>query len=204
MSGTIKTPLTLFFPTTTGALPSPTSIASSPAQETLTWATATLPPSSGSTTLPSISRMTGSAVPHVPSTWACDGNTSVRQSIYCTTKPLPGSRTRRLPSGTSPLPLSERTFPEIGTNWKNYQPRVGFAYNPQQFNGKLVVRGGFAINFDPAFYNMFTNAATAAPVVNLGTIPCDGVTTVCQSGAGALGKSDPRSIAAFYSLGRKP
>ena len=170
----------------------------------LTWATATLPPSSGSTTLPSISRMTGRCVRTLPSTWACDGNTSVRRSIYCTTKPLPGSRTRRLPSGTRRSRFPRDLASEIGTNWKNYQPRVGFAYSPQQFNGKLVVRGGFAINFDPAFYNMFTNAATAAPVVNLGTIPCDGVTTVCQSGAGALGNQTRAQSLPFIPLGGNP
>lgn len=70
------------------------------------------------------------------------------------------------------LPLSARTFPSIPNNYKNFQPRVGFAYNPKEFSSRLVVRGGFAINFDPAFYNMFLNSATASPVVNLGTIDC--------------------------------
>jgi hypothetical protein len=70
------------------------------------------------------------------------------------------------------LPLAARTYPAIPENYKNYQPRVGFAYNPKDFAPRLVVRGGFAINFDPEFYNMFLNAATASPVVNLGTINC--------------------------------
>jgi hypothetical protein len=70
------------------------------------------------------------------------------------------------------LPLSQRTFPSVPNNYKNFQPRLGFAYNPREFASRLVVRGGFAINFDPAFYNMFLNSATASPVVNLGTIGC--------------------------------
>jgi outer membrane receptor protein involved in Fe transport len=70
------------------------------------------------------------------------------------------------------LPLAARTFPAVQENYKNYQPRFGFAYNPVQINPRLVIRGGFAINFDPAFYNMFLNSATAAPVVNLGSITC--------------------------------
>jgi hypothetical protein len=70
------------------------------------------------------------------------------------------------------LPLPQRTFPEVSQNYKNFQPRVGFAYNPKEFTPRLVIRGGFAINFDPAFYNIFLNSATAAPVVNLGTIGC--------------------------------
>ena len=102
------------------------------------------------------------------------------------------------------LPLSERTFPYTPSNWKNYQPRVGFAFSPTPFNGKLVVRGGFAINFDPAFYNMFTNAATAAPVVNLGTINCDGVVVVCQSGAGALGNQTRAQSLPYIPLGGNP
>jgi hypothetical protein len=70
------------------------------------------------------------------------------------------------------LPLSERTFPDVPDHYKNYQPRIGFAYNPVEVSRRLVVRGGFAINFDPAFYNMFLNSGTASPVINLGTISC--------------------------------
>ncbi len=102
------------------------------------------------------------------------------------------------------LPLSERTFPHVPSNWKNYQPRVGFAYSPSQFNGKLVVRGGFAINFDPAFYNMFLNSATAAPVINLGSIHCDGVLIVCQSPAGALGSQTRAQSLPYIPLGGNP
>lgn len=70
------------------------------------------------------------------------------------------------------LPLAARTFPAVKENYKNFQPRVGFAWNPKNFAPRLVVRGGFAINFDPEFYNIFLNSGTAAPVVNLGTIGC--------------------------------
>lgn len=69
------------------------------------------------------------------------------------------------------LPLSQRTFPSVPENYKNFQPRIGFAYSPSQI-ARLAIRGGFAINYDPAFYNMFLNSATAAPVVNLGTVSC--------------------------------
>jgi len=68
------------------------------------------------------------------------------------------------------LPLSVRTFQHVPNNWKNYQPRIGFAWNPS--HGRLVVRGGYAINFDPAFYNIYLNAAIAAPVANAGAIFC--------------------------------
>jgi len=70
------------------------------------------------------------------------------------------------------LPLSVRTFPKVQNNWKNFQPRVGFAWNPA--HSHLVVRGGYAINFDPAFYNIFLNIAIEAPVANAGGVFCGG------------------------------
>jgi len=70
------------------------------------------------------------------------------------------------------LPLSVRTYQEVPNNWKNFQPRIGFAWNPG--HSHLVVRGGYAINFDPAFYNIFNNAAIQAPVANSGFVDCGG------------------------------
>ena len=84
------------------------------------------------------------------------------------------------------LPLSVRTFPYTNPDYHNVQPRVGFAWNPAMLQSKLVVRGGFAINFDPAFYNIFLNSATAAPVVNLGTISGCGPSKQCLSSSGSL------------------
>ncbi len=84
------------------------------------------------------------------------------------------------------LPLSVRTFPYTQPNYKNFQPRIGFAWNPAMLQGRLVVRGGFAINFDPAFYNMFLNSATSAPVINLGTISGCGPAKQCLPSSGSL------------------
>lgn len=72
------------------------------------------------------------------------------------------------------LPLSARTYPSLPSPSKNFAPRIGLAWTPQGnggFLGKLlgkdatVIRGGFSMAYDPAFYNLFLNAATAAPVV---------------------------------------
>lgn len=90
------------------------------------------------------------------------------------------------------LPLSERTVPKADSNFKNFQPRIGFAYTPGGKN-TFVIRGGFAINFDPAFYNLFLDIAEGAPVANAGTIACDGVKVICQSSNGALA-SNTRAI----------
>lgn len=84
------------------------------------------------------------------------------------------------------LPLYVRTAASAPEHWKQFQPRLGFAYNPD-FDKKLVVHGGFSINFDPAFYNMFLNSATAAPVINLGSISGCGVNKQCLPSTGASG-----------------
>ncbi|HKF46111.1 MAG TPA: TonB-dependent receptor [Terracidiphilus sp.] len=70
------------------------------------------------------------------------------------------------------LPLSVTTFQKVPNRWLNYQPRIGFAYNP--VHSRLVIRGGYAINFDPAFYNIYSNAAIQAPVSIAGGIVCGG------------------------------
>jgi len=70
------------------------------------------------------------------------------------------------------LPLSVRVFPEIDNDWKHFEPRVGFAWNPGR--GTFVLRGGYAINFDAGFYNIANNAAIEAPVANAGAIGCGG------------------------------
>ncbi len=63
------------------------------------------------------------------------------------------------------LPLSLTTQPSIPTPEKNFEPRLGFNWNPEIMSRRLSVQGGFAINFDPIFYNPFLNVATAAPDV---------------------------------------
>jgi len=84
------------------------------------------------------------------------------------------------------LPLYVRTVAQTPNHWKQYQPRLGFAYNPAM-DKKLVIRGGFSVNFDPAFYNMFLNQATAAPVINLGSITGCGPSKQCLPSTGASG-----------------
>ena len=90
------------------------------------------------------------------------------------------------PFWNTALPLSATTYPYTNQNWKNFQPRIGFAFNPDSLKN-LVIRGGYGIQYDPAFYNVFLNSATAAPVINLGTITCDGVSTQCLPASGTTG-----------------
>ncbi len=77
------------------------------------------------------------------------------------------------PFWNTTLPLAARVYPYTNRNWKNLEPRFGFAFNPQSMK-RLVIRGAYGIQYDPAFYNIFLNSATAAPVINIGTLTCAG------------------------------
>ncbi|HVG30116.1 MAG TPA: carboxypeptidase regulatory-like domain-containing protein [Pyrinomonadaceae bacterium] len=66
------------------------------------------------------------------------------------------------------LPLSARTVPLIPKDKNNFAPRLGFAYSPhfwKSFFGEdaTVIRGGFSIAYDPAFYNILLNVQGGAP-----------------------------------------
>jgi outer membrane receptor protein involved in Fe transport len=81
------------------------------------------------------------------------------------------------------LPDSVTTLPTIPNDYKYFGPNIGFAWKPRFFGSgdKTVIRGGFRITYDPAFYNMFLNVATAAPNVNAGTFGPANPGTVCTA-----------------------
>lgn len=110
------------------------------------------------------------------------------------------------------LPIEARVFPGIDTDNNNFAPRVGFAYTPRlNFAKKLlgenktVIRGGYGVSYDLAFYNILLNSATASPVVFLttfngapGLVPTDptgpSVRNIVASRIPA-GTADPRLLA---------
>ena len=59
------------------------------------------------------------------------------------------------------LPLSVRTFPELSPHYADFGPGIGFAYAPH--GGKTVIRGGYRLTYDPAFYNFYLNMAGSTP-----------------------------------------
>jgi outer membrane receptor protein involved in Fe transport len=79
------------------------------------------------------------------------------------------------------LPIEARTVPKIPVDKNNWAPRLGFAWSPRFGDGGLakflfgendatVIRGGFSIAYDPAFYNILLNVSTSAPTVFLNQI----------------------------------
>jgi len=90
------------------------------------------------------------------------------------------------------LPANVTTVPSIPNHYRYFEPNVGFAWTPHIFGmtgDKTVIRAGYRITYDPAFYNIFLNEATAAPVVNSGVI----TTGAALPTSGFLG-SDVRAL----------
>lgn len=78
-------------------------------------------------------------------------------------------------TGSSPLfnpdlPLSVRVFPELSAHKGDFGPSAGFAYSPDWGgifggSGKTVIRGGYRLTYDPAFYNFYLNLQSSTPQV---------------------------------------
>jgi outer membrane receptor protein involved in Fe transport len=78
------------------------------------------------------------------------------------------------------LPLATRTVPFIPADKNNFAPRIGFAWAPKFESGFLhrlvgndatVIRGGFSIAYDLAYYNILLNVQSGAPFSVALTIP---------------------------------
>jgi hypothetical protein len=73
------------------------------------------------------------------------------------------------------LPLNLTTVPKLPNHYRNFGPVVGFAWTPRVFpkvlgTDKTVVRGGFRMAYDFAYYNLATNVEGSSPFTNLATI----------------------------------
>ena len=75
------------------------------------------------------------------------------------------------------LPTSLTAVQPAPNHYDHFAPNFGFAWTPHMFEGllghdKTVIRGGIRLSYDPAFYNIFLNVASAAPAVNSGAFAC--------------------------------
>lgn len=78
------------------------------------------------------------------------------------------------PFWNTALPLSDTTAIKVNNQWKNFEPRLGFNWNPSAFNSKLVIRGGYAINYDVIWYNPFLVGSGFAPTTITSVFGCNG------------------------------
>jgi len=92
---------------------------------------------------------------------------------------------------SSLLPLSERTVPQVAQVYTNFEPRIGFAWNPD-FDKKLVVSGGYAINANPSFYNIILLVHDYAPDTNTGAFLCG--SNACVPSSGSILNTDFRAL----------
>jgi len=112
------------------------------------------------------------------------------------------------------LPTSVTTFPSIPAPKTSFGPNVGFAWTPESDNrflgrNKTTIRGGYRYAYDPPFYNIYLNIASAAPNAlaqtltsasiggPLPSIPTDPFGPTVRDALGSyltFGVSDPRTF----------
>jgi len=104
-------------------------------------------------------------------------NLGLTWSYYGQPANLFHDKTTKQQAGSQPfwdptLPTSITTFPSIPSPKASFGPNVGFAWTPGMRDGilgralgnnKTTIRGGYRYAYDPPFYNIYLNIASAAP-----------------------------------------
>lgn len=80
------------------------------------------------------------------------------------------------PATDSLVAVNNGIAPVYHTNNKNFQPRVGFAYDPFK-DGKTSIRGAYAVLTDQPITNLVTGLATNPPLANPVLLPAGRTTT---------------------------
>ncbi len=58
---------------------------------------------------------------------------------------------------------------------KNFGPRIGFAYSPEMFHDKAVLRGGFGISYNRLYDNIFSDSRFNPPFAASGFLCCNDI-----------------------------
>jgi hypothetical protein len=85
-----------------------------------------------------------------------------------------------VPETNSLVRVNNGIAPVYHTNWKNFQPRVGFSWDPFR-DGKTSVRGAFAILADQPVTNLVTGNATNPPFADTLALPANTTTQLSKA-----------------------
>jgi outer membrane receptor protein involved in Fe transport len=94
-----------------------------------------------------------------------------------------------VPGINSLVRVNNGIAPVYHTNWKNFQPRLGFAWDPFK-DGKTSVRGAYAILSDQPVTNLVTGNATNPPFATTVALP-NTVPTTTMATATNPGNAQP-------------
>jgi outer membrane receptor protein involved in Fe transport len=81
-----------------------------------------------------------------------------------------------VPQTNSLVRVNSGIAPVYHTNWKNFEPRVGFSWDPFK-NGKTSIRGAYAILSDQPVTNLVTGNGTNPPFATAVALPANSTTT---------------------------
>jgi hypothetical protein len=94
-----------------------------------------------------------------------------------------------VPETNSLVRVNNGIAPVYHTNSKNFQPRLGFAWDPFK-DGKTSIRGAYAILADQPITNLVTGNAANPPFATTVALPANATTQLsnasCQSGCNAV------------------
>lgn len=96
-------------------------------------------------------------------------NLGLRWDYYAPATEAKGHLTNFVPSNDPVNGLADgreiNPSQQWNPTWRNFAPRLGFAWSPAKYDGKLVFRGGFGMAYDRLDNNTFDNTRNNPPFV---------------------------------------